>query len=230
MTLNATAAIEAFIAALPLRSSALCSKLRLHSTDDFDQLWRRFEDEVGAASAMLPPYWAIAWPAGQALARYLLDNPTLVRGQAVLDLGTGSGICALAAALCGAKRVDACDADPNARIAVALNARANGCAIHSITPEPKDSGDWTVILAADIWYERFSSAVATAWLRCEARRGALVLLCDTGRAFFPRFGLRRVDRSAAPIRAPDGEMTIPTIYALDRARPFAEPSTSALHA
>ena len=42
------------------------------------------------------PYWAFAWPGGQGLARYLLDNPATVRGKRVLDIGSGSGIGVIA--------------------------------------------------------------------------------------------------------------------------------------
>ena len=49
-----------------------------------------------------PPFWAFAWAGGQALARYLIDNPALVRGKRALDFASGSGLVAIAAALAGA--------------------------------------------------------------------------------------------------------------------------------
>lgn len=33
-----------------------------------------------------PPFWAFPWAGGQALARYVLDNPATVAGRRVLDL------------------------------------------------------------------------------------------------------------------------------------------------
>nr|XP_011744066.1 electron transfer flavoprotein beta subunit lysine methyltransferase isoform X2 [Macaca nemestrina] len=59
------------------------------------------------------PYWAIYWPGGQALSRYLLDNPDVVRGKSVLDLGSGCGATAIAAKMSGASRILANDIDPN---------------------------------------------------------------------------------------------------------------------
>src|SRR5271165_1239178 len=47
-------------------------------------------------------------------------------GKRVADVGTGSGILALAAARAGAAKVTAIDINPNAALAVAQNARANG--------------------------------------------------------------------------------------------------------
>ena len=48
-----------------------------------------------------------------------------LRGQRVLDVGTGSGILALAAARAGAENVIAADINPNAALNAAENARAN---------------------------------------------------------------------------------------------------------
>ena len=47
-------------------------------------------------------------------------------GKRVADVGTGSGILALAAARAGAAQVTAIDINPNAALATAENARANG--------------------------------------------------------------------------------------------------------
>jgi methylase of polypeptide subunit release factors len=49
-----------------------------------------------------------------------------LQGKRVADVGTGSGILALAAARAGASRVTAIDINPNAALAASENARANG--------------------------------------------------------------------------------------------------------
>lgn len=49
-----------------------------------------------------------------------------LRGKRVLDIGTGSGILALAAARCGAASVMALDINPDAALTAAENARGNG--------------------------------------------------------------------------------------------------------
>jgi predicted nicotinamide N-methyase len=44
--------------------------------------------------------------------RYVLDNPQLMLGRRVLDVGSGSGACAIAAVKGGAQSVTANDTDP----------------------------------------------------------------------------------------------------------------------
>jgi release factor glutamine methyltransferase len=53
-----------------------------------------------------------------------------LRGKRVIDVGTGSGILALAAARAGAQSVTAADINPNAALNAAENARANGLGDH----------------------------------------------------------------------------------------------------
>lgn len=54
------------------------------------------------------PYGAVLWPASLSVSTYLLQN-NLLRDRFVLELGTGTGLVALAAALGGAKSVLATD-------------------------------------------------------------------------------------------------------------------------
>uniref|UniRef100_A0A3Q3FST0 Electron transfer flavoprotein beta subunit lysine methyltransferase n=1 Tax=Labrus bergylta TaxID=56723 RepID=A0A3Q3FST0_9LABR len=87
------------------------------------------------------PYWAIYWPGGQALSRFLLDHPAVCRGQTVLDLGSGCGASAIAAILCGAAHVVANDIDPMAAVATHMNSELNGlqppvCLTHNIMGSP----------------------------------------------------------------------------------------------
>ena len=51
-------------------------------------------DQYTQRSEQPPPFWAFAWAGGQALARYLLDQPQTVAGRRVLDLACGSGLVA----------------------------------------------------------------------------------------------------------------------------------------
>ena len=169
-----------------------CRGLRLHTASSFTATWEAAEV---AGLSVAPPYWAIPWVGGQALARYLLAHPERVAGRQVLDVGTGGGICAIAAAQAGAARVQARDVDPMALAALAANAALNGVEVEPIEGDPPEGavGDWDVILAADLWYERFLAASMTSWLRNQAGRGRVVLLGDPGRAYFPRWGVEALE-------------------------------------
>jgi predicted nicotinamide N-methyase len=106
---------------------ALVPEVCLHQADEPIALWER--TERGAGGQQPPPFWAFAWAGGQALARYLLDHPTLVAGRRVLDLAAGSGLVAIAAARAGAAAVTANDIDPLSLAAVTVNAAANDVAV-----------------------------------------------------------------------------------------------------
>src|SRR5664279_1133806 len=67
------------------------------------------------------PFWAFAWPGGQALARWLLDHPELVAERDVIDLGCASGLVGIASALAGARSVLCIDVDPTATDAAQVN-------------------------------------------------------------------------------------------------------------
>jgi predicted nicotinamide N-methyase len=165
------------------------AEIRLYLADDVMRIWQRTEDDHGADQP--PPFWAFAWPGGQALARYVLDHPGVVAGRTVLDLGSGSGLVAIAAALAGAARVLASEIDPLAAAAIRLNAAANGVRIPGQVDLIGDvlDGDGEgaeVVLAGDVWYSRPFADRVLGFLERARASGAEVLTGDIGRAFLPR--------------------------------------------
>jgi predicted nicotinamide N-methyase len=164
-----------------LRRTDLVPEIALHLCDDIVSLWKLTgEDDP-------PPFWAVAWLGGQALARYVLDHPDEVRGLRVLDLGSGSGLVAIAARLAGAADVLAADIDPYCVTAIAVNAAANDVELR-VTVDDLLEGeppDVDVVLAGDVWYEREMAERVMAWL---SRSSARVLLGDPGRAYLPQDG------------------------------------------
>ncbi len=149
-----------------------------------------------------PPFWAFPWAGGQALARYVLDNPGVVRGKRVLDVASGSGLVAIAAAKAGAAAVTATDIDPDALAAIAGNAAANEVAVDvrhldmksaagadaagartaaQDTAAPDIRGA-DVVLAADVFYERELAATALAFLRAAATGSTATGSTATGKA------------------------------------------------
>lgn len=145
-----------------------------------------------------PPYWAVAWVGGQALARHVLDHPEAVAGKRVLDFGTGSGVVALAAARAGGLVV-AVDVDAAAIVAVEANARLNGVRIDARCVDLVGTEvDADVVLAGDVCYAPAMAARVVPWLFETARRGIEVLLADPGRKYLPERGLREIARYAVP--------------------------------
>jgi predicted nicotinamide N-methyase len=168
----------------------LVPEIRLYLATEITPIWRASEETL-ARDAVPPPYWAFAWAGGQALARFVLDHPETVAGREVLDIGSGSGIVAIAAAKAGAARVVAAEIDPFAAAAIGLNTALNGVTVAVETRDllNRAAAGWGVALAGDICYEEPMSSRAITLLRRIAARGRLALLGDPGRAYLPRDGL-----------------------------------------
>ncbi|RFU18930.1 class I SAM-dependent methyltransferase [Geodermatophilus marinus] len=173
-------------------------EVRLHVADDVVALWEAMEAEGGAGEA--PPFWAAAWPGGQALARHVLDRPATVAGQVVLDLGAGSGLVALAAARAGAARVVASDVDPYSRTAVAVNAGLNGVAGIEVVGDVLggDPPEVDVVLAGDVCYDREMTERVLPFLDRARARGAEVYVGDPGRPYLPHARLVAVSTLDVP--------------------------------
>lgn len=176
----------------------LVPEITLHLANEVVPLWRKTEEEL-QAEGIPPPYWAFAWAGGQALARYVLDNPDIVRGLRVLDFGAGSGLVGLAAMKAGAARVLCADTDAFAIAAIELNAQANGVA-PSATAEDTigRAGEWQVILAGDMCYERPLAERLLVWLKERAAAGIVVFLGDPGRSYFPKTGVEKLATYRVP--------------------------------
>jgi predicted nicotinamide N-methyase len=181
---------ESFITAnAALMAPPLVPEIRLHLATEVVPLWRATEEEL-EKMGVPPPYWAFAWAGGQALARYILDHPDVVAGKRVLDIGSGSGLVAIAAAKAGAASTLAADIDAFSTAAIALNAAANGATV-SVTQEDLIGveGDWDVILVGDLFYERPLAERLLAWLKTLHRPA---LLGDPGRNYFPKDKVERL--------------------------------------
>ena len=182
---------DAFILAhTRLRSPPHLPELRLHLTDAMTALWEMTEEALDA-NGLPPPFWAFAWAGGQALARYLLDHPATVAGLRVLDVGTGSGLVAIAALKAGAASARGVDVDAFAVASAALNARANAVPLELACADilDGDAGDAQVVLAGDLAYEQPASDRVRAFLRRAHDAGARVLIGDPGRVYFSAGGL-----------------------------------------
>jgi len=177
----------------------LTPEIKLHIADDVTALWQMTESEL-KTSGLPPPFWAFAWAGGQALARYVLDNPVIVAGKRVLDFAAGSGLVGIAAALAGAAYVEACDIDAFAIASVGVNAHANNVAVEARVRDLVGLDEnWDVVLAGDVSYERDMAARVTNWLGDLARRGANVLVGDPGRTYLARDRLAPLAEYIVPV-------------------------------
>lgn len=169
----------------------LTPEIRLHLITPDTPMWRANEKQAEAAG-LHDPYWAFCWAGGQALARYLLDQPEVVAGKHVLDIGCGGGVEAIAAAKAGASVLGA-DIDPIATSALTLNAQLNRVALEHTNENLLGSrGPWDVVLAGDVTYEQDLARDMRAWLFALASRGTLVLLADPQRGFLDTEGFSKL--------------------------------------
>ena len=169
-------------------------ELILHLADEITPIWELTEDAL-AEIGLPPPFWAFAWAGGQALARYVLDNPGTVAGKRVIDFASGSGLVGIAAMMAGAKNVLAADIDVYCEAALTLNARANGVSVaysasDLLAANPPAWAD--LILAGDICYEKPMTEKVLAWLVLARAQGSTVLIGDPGRSYFPKSGLTKL--------------------------------------
>lgn len=193
---------EAFIRAntRPL-APPLVPEIRLQLAEESLPIWQKTEEELGEMNVP-PPYWAFAWAGGQALSRYVLDNRDLVRDRRVLDLGAGSGVQAVAAAMAGARSVLAADIDTLAIAACRVNAALNGVLLDTSTvnllaapPDP----DLEVIFIGDLYYERSLSELVIRFVDLAADQGALILIGDPQRNYFPKGRYQQVAEYHVPV-------------------------------
>jgi predicted nicotinamide N-methyase len=173
----------------------LVPEVRLLVAADVVALWEAMEQADGGAPSE-PPFWAAAWPGGQALARYVLDHADLVAGRTVLDLGSGSGLVAVAAALAGASSVVASEIDPYGLTAIGVNAALNGTPQISVVGDVlhREPPDVAVVLAGDVCYDRAMTERVLPFLDEARARGAEVLIGDPGRVYLPGERLTAVAR------------------------------------
>jgi len=159
----------------------LVPEVTLYLVSPEHPLWTATPEQAEAQGLPMP-YWAFAWPGGQALARYLLDTPEVVRGKTVLDFGCGGGVEGIAAGKAGAKRVVCADVDRLAVQAAVLNAALNGVTVEPVIEDLTGTdGGWDVVLVGDVLYDPVFAARTLEWLKGLAERGATVLLGDPGR-------------------------------------------------
>lgn len=176
-----------------LHEPPLIPEIKLHLASEIVPIWQMTEEEL-ERSGLPPPFWAFAWAGGQALSRYILDHPEVVRGKRVLDFGSGSGLIAIAAMKAGASSVLAADIDPFATASIGLNAQMNDVSIVVTSDNLIGSPNrgWDVILIGDMCYERPLAENIETWVRSLIAGGAEAFIGDPGRTYLPKTGLEKL--------------------------------------
>jgi predicted nicotinamide N-methyase len=180
-----------------IAAHALVPEIRLHLATEITPIWQATEAWL-AETGTEPPFWAFAWPGSVAMARRILDDPSIVAGRRVLDFAAGCGLAAIACAMAGAASVEAAEIDPLAVASIRVNAALNGVVVEA--PEGDIVGAdcrWDLILCGDVCYEAPMTAHILPWLRLMAAN-AEVWVADPGRAYMPREGLVAMDRVVVP--------------------------------
>ena len=117
------------------------------------------------------------------------------RGKAVLDIGSGSGLVAIAAKLAGAARVIAAETDPFGIAAIRINAEANGVELATTgtdLTEVAPPTDIDLVLAGDVFYDKDVARRMMAFLGACRAAGIGALVGDPHRADLPQTGLHCV--------------------------------------
>lgn len=180
-----------------LSRAPLVPEIALHLATEITPIWQASEAWLDARNVE-PPFWAFAWPGGQALARHVLDHPAQIRGRRVLDFAAGCGIAAIACALAGAAPVEAAEIDALATAATLANARANAVTVEAQTGDVVgEPCRWDLILCGDVCYEAPMTRHILPWLRRMAA-SCEVWVADPGRAYLPGDGLTPLGEYAVP--------------------------------
>ena len=178
-------------------AASLVPQIRLHLASRITPIWQASEDWLREAN-IEPPFWAFAWPGGQAMARHVLDHPDMVAGRRVLDFAAGGGIAAIACAMAGAASVEAAEIDALAIAAIGLNAALNGVTVRPLLRDLVGvESRWDLILCGDVCYEAPMTRHILPWLRhCAA--STEVCLTDPGRSYLSASGIAELARHDVP--------------------------------
>jgi predicted nicotinamide N-methyase len=162
---------------------AFVPEVSLWTATALDPIWTASGAWLSQHQAEIP-FWAFAWPGGLALARAILDGVISVKGCAVLDVASGSGLVGIAAALAHASSVTCVDLDPIARAACTLNATLNNVAVR-VHEDFALAAPAQVVLAGDAFYDARIREALLPGLQARANAGARVYVGDPGRAHLP---------------------------------------------
>jgi predicted nicotinamide N-methyase len=163
-----------------------CPEIQARRSREIFALWEAWEKEAGQECPV--PFWAAVWPGAQVLARFLLEQPGMVRDRQVIEIGCGGAVASIAAGKAGALKVTANDIDPIALEIGRENAARNGVTLQFDNENRIESGsigEAGLILCSDFFYTRSESLLLARFLAGWRDRSIAILIGDGGRAFVP---------------------------------------------
>lgn len=173
-----------------------CPEITLWLVDPIPMRRAFSQDEILAIQAY-PAYWAFCWASGQVLARYILDNPRLVKDKRIMDFGAGSGIVAIAAMKAGAKQVIACDIDPDALLSCQENAKLNKVDFEYHHDLFEFDQEIDLLIAADVLYDKANLPLLDVFLE----KAPEVLVADSRVKYFnfpPYYATEQIESFTVP--------------------------------
>jgi predicted nicotinamide N-methyase len=172
---------------------------RITAVQDQDALIRSVQTEADLAAF---PFGLMLWASAVGLAERLVEEPALVTGKRVLELGAGVGLPGLVAASLGAAEVSQTDYQDDALNLLRHNAAANS--IDNITIR---QGDWRdfftnglpydLVIASDVLYERTLHAPLAALLPELIAPDGAILLSDPLRPQAMEFLEKQIEADGA---------------------------------
>ncbi|HQW24114.1 MAG TPA: methyltransferase domain-containing protein [Bacteroidia bacterium] len=160
---------------------------------DIDKLFDRLLSKPAADVNVLDermPYWADLWPSAIGLSKYIDENPSLVHGKIVIEIGCGLGLPGIVAALNGAEVTmtdylqEALDFSQN-NWNKNLSVEFNGQLLDWRDVSKIEKAD--VILASDVAYESRSFEPLLAALKHILKPDGVLLLSEPNRKFASPF-------------------------------------------
>ena len=193
----------------------LVPEIKLHLATTPREILR--ESAINTINRAEPPYWAFAWPGGQALARFILDHPELVAGKHVLDVGAGSGLASIAAMKAGASVAIANDIDPLSAAVAEMNGAANDIVIEASTEDLLDRAVKAgLILIGDLVYEPHLEKRVHAFLLRAQAAGIPVLFGDRVSMRLPALPFKQIAEYETVVAPPleEGYVEIARVWHL----------------
>lgn len=173
----------------------LTPELKLHLITEKCRLFHSTSDQL-SSHPFVDPFWGFYWPGGQAVTRYILDNPTFVRNKSVLDFGAGCGATTIAANICGARRCVANDIDEVAIVAAQMNAQLNHVKIETDTRNligHPDALQFDIVIFGDVFYDKEFAALLLPWMSKLLKNRKQCVIGDPGRhALSSRLELKKL--------------------------------------